>query len=229
MLPVESMILRREILNWRDKHYDETRHRLAREMGVLFSALDVEIEKMEYKEIILHGAEYSKMHLQPIYNAWVEREIKQIVEDAEVALRKVSGKLTPQFAHNLSGEAYDGRSSCGSEVATATLAGAGALIAIPAFASWSVVSAGGIAGWLGATVISWPVVIAGVAVGGGLLALSGSKWASLKDNVHASIKKNIRNSIRQQVLGNKENNSICQRLNAHFDKVTDAILEEIPA
>lgn len=228
MLSVESVILRRAILNWRDQHFDETHYRLARELSVLFSALDSEIEKMEYKDIILNGAEYSKIHLQPIYSAWVEREIKGVVENAEADLRKLSTNKTLQFTHDSSRQGYNGNSSYGTEVATATLASAGVLIAIPAFASWSVVSAGGIAGWLGATVISWPVIIAGIAVGGGLLALSGNKWANLKDNIYGSIKKNIRNSIRQQVLGSKDNNSVCQGLHAHLEKVTDAILEEIP-
>lgn len=229
MLPVESVQLRTEILNWRDQNYEKIHDRLARELMVLFSSLDSEIKKMEYKDIFLNGAEYSKAHFQPVYTAWVEREIREIVEDVEADLRKVVTSKSFKFTHNSAQEAYDGSSSCGTEVATATLASAGALVAIPAFASWSAVSAGGIAGWLGVTVISWPVVIAGIAVGGGLLALSGSKWANLKENVHKSIEKNIRASIRQQVLGNKENNSVCQRLHGHLDKVTNAILEEIPA
>ncbi len=196
---------------------------------VLFSALDSEIVKMEYKDIFLNGAEYSKLHFQPIYTAWAEREILEIVEGAKTDLQKLATDKSLQFTHDSSRQAFDGSSSYGTEVATATLASAGALVAIPAFASWSVVSAGGIAGWLGATIISWPVVITGIAVGGGLLALSGTKWANLKENVHNSIKKNIRNSIRQQVLGNKENNSVCQRIHADLERVTNAILEEIPA
>lgn len=101
MPSVESVILRREILNWRDRHFDETHNRLARELIVLFSALDSEIEKMEYKDIILNGAEYSKLHLQPVYSSWAEREIKGIVETAETDLRKLSTNKTFQFTHEL--------------------------------------------------------------------------------------------------------------------------------
>ncbi|MBK8639091.1 MAG: hypothetical protein IPN92_12760 [Chromatiaceae bacterium] len=229
MLLLESVQLRTEILNWRDRQFEKTHNKLARELMVLFSALDSEIVKMEYKDIFLYGAEYSKLHFQPIYTAWAEREIREIVEGAEADLRKIATDKSLQFSHDSSRQAYDGSSSYGTEVTTATLACAGALVAIPTFASWSVVSAGGIAGWLGATVISWPVVIAGIAVGGTFLVISGTKWANLKENVHNSIKKNIRNSIRQQVLGNEEINSLCQRIHAHLEKVTNAILEEIPA
>lgn len=228
MLPVESVLLRREILKWRDRHFDKTHDRLALELSGLFSALDAQIEKMDYNDIVFHGAEYSRRQLQPLYNDWVEREIKEIVEDAEADLRRLSTSKSFQFTYDLPRQVYNGNSSCGREVATATISGAGALIAIPAFASWSVVSAGGIAGWLGVTVISWPVVMTGVAIGVPLLALSGSKWANLKENVHKSIKKNTRNSIRPQVLGNTNNDSICQRLHAHLERVADAILEEIP-
>jgi hypothetical protein len=105
------------------------------------------------------------------------------------------------------------------------LAGCGTAVAIPAFASWSVVSAGGLAGLVGVTVISWPMVIAGVAIGGGMLALGGSKAGNLKNTVANSIKKNLRKSINQQVLENADGNSVCQRLYDHLDKVSEAILE----
>lgn len=164
MWPVESVQLHTEILNWRDRQFEETRIKLAGELKDLFSALDSEIDKMEFKEIFVNGDEYSKSHFQPIYTNWAKRVIQERVEEAESELRKIVNDKSLQFTHDSSRDFYDGSSSYGTEVATATLASAGALVAIPAFASWSVVSAGGIAGWLGATVISWPVVIAGIAV-----------------------------------------------------------------
>ena len=227
IIPIENIQFHREILDWRDKHYELAREQLSRKLPVLFSALDAEIDKMEFKDFTISGGDFTRNHLQPHYKEWVAREVKQAIENAEVDLRATYGLLAAQFQASNSELVYSDGSSCTKEITAIALAGCGALVAIPAFASWSVVSAGGLAGFFGATVISWPVVIAGVAVGGGILALGGSKAANFKSTVANSVKKNLRKTIRAQVLGNEEKTSVCQRLHMHYDKVAEAILKEL--
>lgn len=228
LVPIDNIQFHREILDWRDKHYELARHHLSRELSVLYSALDAEIDKMEMADFVLHGSAYTKEHLQPHYKEWVGREVKNIIEESEADLRATYRCLAHQFQANNSALAYGDDSASTKEITAIALAGCGALVAIPTFASWSVVSAGGIAGFFGATVISWPVVIAGVALGGGMLAFGGSKAANLKTTVANSVKKNLRRTINKQVLGNEDQTSVCQRLHRHFDDVSDAILKELP-
>ena len=224
---IEGIQFHREILDWRDKHHALARDHLSKELAVLFAALDAEVEKMELKDFVISGAAYTRDHLQPHYKDWVAREVKVIIENSESDLRSTYRQLAEQFRQEEKSLDNSGDSTCTKEIATIALAGCGAVVAIPTFASWSVVSAGGLAGFLGATVISWPIVMAGVAVGGGMLALGGSKAANLRNTVVGSVKKNLRKNICRQVMGNEEGNSVCQRLYDHFDRVSDAILKSL--
>ena len=92
----------------------------------------------------------------------------------------------------------------------------------------SVVSAGGILGFFGVTVIFWPVVAAGLATVGTLMALGGYKVTSLKSRVIRRYRKAIKKSIDDQVLGYESDQvSIRQQLQSNIQHTAEKIIMEI--
>ena len=61
----DKILLRRQILDWRDKHIENIDHHLNREIIFLFNELEQKIQKMSIKDIFKSDA-YTK-RLQPIY------------------------------------------------------------------------------------------------------------------------------------------------------------------
>lgn len=221
-----NLALRRSILDWRDRHTENAELHLSRELSTLYSSLDEQLEKMSVRDLFTSKS-YGAEHFEPIFTSWIEREATHIISAAQNDLASAfsrsleMGQLADSLDHQEGKEHY-------TDVAIAAAATGAGLAAIPAVATMSIVSTGGVLGFLGATVAAWPVVALGVVAVGGLLALGGYKAADLKTSAIARFRKSMRNAIKEQVLGSDVGNpSICERIQRYIDATAEEILLEI--
>lgn len=221
-----NLNLRRTVLDWRDQHIEAVETHLSRELYSLYSLLDQQFEKMAIKDLFKQKT-FGERYIEPIYKEWIAQETALLVQSAQKDLAGI-------FAHALEysesqsewAQAAEG-SAVKDAVLTAALTGAG-IAAIPSFAMMSVVSAGGIMGFLGATTVALPVVAVGVAITGSLLAFGGYKAASLRSRGVNRYREAVKQSIQQQVLGDDTNReSICHRLQRYIQDTSDTIIREI--
>lgn len=221
-----NLDLRRAVLDWRDHHIEVVETHLTRELYSLYSLLDQQFEKMAIKDLFKQKA-FGERYLEPIYKEWIAQETGVLIQSAQKDLAGL-------FAHELEysesqsewAQAAEG-SAVTDAALTAALTGAG-IAAIPSFATMSVVSAGGIMGFLGATTVALPVVAVGVAVTGSLLALGGYKAASLRSRGVNRYREAVKRSIQQQLLGGGTNQeSICHRLQRYIQDTSVTIIRKI--
>ncbi len=220
-----GIFLRRQLLDWRDKHIENIHHHLNREISLLFDELDNEIDKMGITDIY-SSEDYTKKYLEPIYLRWIENEVSRLLSTAQ-------SELNPIRQHALEYQKYDnslkhkeGVNSI-QDTATALISTGAGIAVIPTVVSTATISAGGLMGLLGVTAVSLPVAVVGVAIVGSLLAFGGNKASNLKSNAIKRHKKKIRKSIQELVIYNKTRNSICQCLQAQITEVTRTLLIEI--
>lgn len=226
---MDALILRKEILNWRDKHTEAVDAHLKRELVFLFNAIDKEIDEVPFREVLRVRQSWAKEHIEPLFRQWVEREAGHLISDAQKDLRAICDHI---YEYKKAIPALDHGKGLGqSPEATMAAAGiGGGLLAIPVFASMATVSAGGLLGVIGLTTISWPIAVAGFAVVGGLLAFGGQKAAGLKDSAKNRYRRKIQESITRQVLGADDfSDSIRQRLHNYIVKTASAARREVPS
>ena len=166
--------------------------------------------------------EHYKKTIQPMFDIWIANTGKSLIElaiqdlpTAVVASENYHGtKSTFRNSGNIpiSIDNYTGKA--------ATALG---LAAVPITASMATVSAGGIAGLLGATVIAWPVVAAGALIGGGLL-LFGNKW----ERKRSEYEKKLLDLIQKIIfIESEDRRSLLQTLEQNIDDIASKILKEI--
>lgn len=230
MINADNIHLRRQLLDWRDKHIENTYHHLNHELNMLFREIDIKLEEIPFLEIF-SSKSYFKKHLEPIYLQWLENETTTLINSAQNELNQI---YRHEIEHkNSHGELKyrDGNDSV-VDAATASLSTGIAIAAILAVLSLSTttVSAGGLLGILGlstATAISWPIALVG---GTTLLVLSGfgiSKAGNLKSDAIRRLRKKLHESIRDRVIYSKANDSVCQLLQIKIADVTKNLLRAL--
>jgi hypothetical protein len=171
MATEDNILLRRQILDWRDKHTENIHDHLSREIYTLFNQLDK--IPMSLADTFSSDS-YIRAYIQPVYKRWIENKISVLLNAAQVDLNKIYQHTLDDQKDNTHFGQYD--NSAGITDATkAYISKGAAIVAIPTAASLSSVSAGGLMGALGVTVISWPVALVGAAVVGSLFAFGDNK------------------------------------------------------
>lgn len=229
MNKIDNMYLRRQILDWRDKHTKEVQHHLNREIILLFNTLEQEIEKMGWSDVFIKGESFNKKHLQPIYFQWLNQEVKLLLDTAQSDLNIIYHHII-EYQESAAELQNQNDHEYLIDAAKAVTATGGAIAAIPTFLTFSTatLSAGGIAGFLGATTttIIWPIALASAAVFTSLLAFGGTKAASMKSKTMKRYKEKLQKFIRHQVLDNKNRDSICQKIQIEIEKTATTIIKE---
>ncbi len=229
MNKADNIHLRRQLLDWRDKHVENVYHHLNREIGLLLNELDQKIEKMTLADIFKSDL-YTKKHLQPIYTQWIENEVFLLNDVAQDDLNQIY-QHTLKYQESENNLKHQKDTGSVKEAGVAAFSAGAAIIAIPTIVSLSTatVSAGGFLGLVGVTttVISWPIALAGITVVGGLFAFGGNKAANLKSNAIKQYKKKVRASIQERIIYNKNKDSVCQRVQAKIEEVTNTLLSEL--
>ncbi len=226
----DKVRLRRQLLDWRDKHIDNIQHHLDREVILLYADIDKAFKKMNIVDIFDSRA-FFKKEIEPKYLQWLKNETTVLLNLAQEELNHI-------IQHGILSEAQGYKTNLQSssksdsdtaiDAATATFSTGLAVAAIPSLITFSTtsVSAGGILGMLGATttVISWPVAIVGGAVLLGLSHFGIGKFGSLKSDAIKRLRKETKKQIHNRVIQNEMGDSVCQHLQTKIFETTEQMI-----
>ena len=228
MINEDKILLRRQILDWRDKHIENIDHHLNREIIFLFNELEQKIQKMSIRDIFKSDA-YTK-RLQPIYTRWLKNELPILINAAQFDLNKIH-QHTFEYLNDSNKLDYKNDNETLVDATKVVLSTGAAIYALPSFLSLltTTVAAEGVLGILGATttIINWPIALAGIAVIGGLAALGGNKATKLKVDAINRYKKTIRKNLYGRIIYNKANDSVCQSLQMKIEEISSNLLREL--
>ena len=87
MTSVDNIFLRRQILDWRDKHTEKVDRHLRKEVIFLYNKIDQSINKMSLKDIIKNETLTKKV--QSIFNDWLEDELHLLFTEAKTDLNNI--------------------------------------------------------------------------------------------------------------------------------------------
>lgn len=227
---IDQLKMRRDILDWRDKYLVLVESHFEEHLPGLLKEVDMEIERLANRGLTLSIFEKRvRRRVDQLFTSWGNGQVEDILAQAQSDLSTrmtVHQKLSHDEQYLGVHPSYDDTNDTVLSIASIS---AGA-VAIPAVASMSTVSAGGIAGLFGATVIAWPVVLVGGAIALGLMGFGANKQRNqVKVGAAAeTFKTSCRVMIRKQVLCNKAAKaSLCGRLQKYIEQTADALLKEI--
>ena len=228
MIKEDNILLRRKILDWRDKHIEDIDHHLNREIIFLFNELEQKIQQMSLKDIFKSDA-YTKK-LKPIYTRWIENEVSMLINDAQVDLNKLR-RYTVEYFNEANHIDSKNDNENIIDATAAVLSTGAAIYAIPSVLSFLTtrVAAQGVLGILGSTttVVSWPIAMTGITIVAGMLAFGGNKATNLKSNHINRYKKAIRTSLYNRIIYNKANDSVSQSLQMKIEEISNTLLREL--
>ena len=228
MTKEDNILLRRQILDWRDKHSENIDHHLNREIIFLFNELEQKIQQMSLKDIFKSDA-YTKK-LNPIYTRWIENEVSMLINDAQVDLNKLR-RYTVEYFNEANHIDSKNDNENIIDATAAVLSTGAAIYAIPSVLSFLTtrVAAQGVLGILGSTttVVSWPIAMTGITIVAGMLAFGGNKATNLKSNHINRYKKAIRTSLYNRIIYNKANDSVSQSLQMKIEEISNTLLREL--
>lgn len=216
---------RREVLEWRDKHMAEIEIRLQKEISSLMDSVRQACSQMRKSDLSQIEAHYQNT-IQPICNRWISSTEKTFVD---AAIKDFP--LTTSTSTTLYGVEGVMRRSENMSISTdsrvAKVAIAASVSAVPITASMATVSAGGLAGLFGVTVIAWPVVAAGAIIGGGLLLFGGKSLAGKAQKEKINYETKLLDLVRECILGRSEyGNSLLLILQQRIEDIASKALKE---
>jgi hypothetical protein len=223
MIDESALQLRRQILDWRDKHYINIYRYLSAELAFLFESIDEVLDEFTISDTFKSEA-FFKTRIEPIYDQWVQQESDKLLNDAEQELNQIIQHVIerdndPRILQ------YQNDTATAGGALTAGLSTFAGLIATAFTASSATVSAGGLLGLLGATAISWPVVLAGGTAALGLSYLGIGKSINIMDGKN-QLRKWTQETIRKRVIYNKEKDAACQLLQDRIFEVSNTLIKE---
>jgi hypothetical protein len=224
MIDESALQLRRQILDWRDKHYLSIYRYLSAELAFLFESIDEVLEELTISDTFKSEA-FFKTRIEPIFDQWVQQESEKLLNDAEQELNQIIQHVIERD-YDPSAIQYRNDPATSGDPVKASLSTVAGLIATVFTASSATVSAGGLAGLLGATVISWPVVLVGGSVAVILSYLGGKESMNIMDAKN-QLRQSTQEIIRKRVIYNKEKDAVCQLLQNRIFEVSNTLIKEL--
>jgi len=225
---LNSLTLRRNVLDWKDKHITNIELHLRREITSLMQAVDYELDKLS---VIDSTFKIRKIHaniIQPLTDEWTQRESSYLLDEAQKELLSIHGLVLDKIDHNLEIGEHNSNTHF-TDAATAASLGITGIAAIPAFASASAVSTSGLIGLFGVTTLSLPIAATGILIIGTLFAFSGFKMSSIKEKAIKRYREQLHLSITKSVLGDVDNTSpsLSEQLQIRILTASNYIINEV--
>jgi len=220
--------IRREILEWRDKHHIAIDLHLCRELPVIMRQIEVEFNKMNVFQSTIGIRKASRELIQPKFEEWLDSESIKLLDDAQKELRSIHDVLVQQSNTGSNIDAEPGFGHISDAVSGLAL-GLGGFALIAPISSASVVSAGGLMGVLGVTTVSIPFLAAGILLIVSLLALGGHRFATLKHRAQKSYREKVEARMEDFVLSRNrhEFDGLSRRLQNFISQACEDALKEM--
>jgi len=194
---LHRLMIRKQILDWRDKHILIIDQHLSKNIEKLFDSLDKEVETSKI-DFFIKRKKFMEESINPKYEHWIEKESEWLLQNAQNDLSTIyntiieSNKNSPRHA-DIHNKNSINTSTAAISIGATTLTAGGATI----ISTMAVTPAWGILGMIGLTAISWPIAIAG----GGLIVLGGFIGnEAFKKHVN-DLKEQIKDEACMKVMG----------------------------
>jgi len=225
---LNSLSLRRNVLDWKDKHITNIELHLRREITSLMQAIDYELDKLSVIDSTFKTRKIHANIIQPLINEWTQRESSHLLDDAQKELFSLHGIVIDQIEYTSEIDEHNSKAHF-VDAATAASLGVAGVVAIPAFSSASLVSTGGLFGLFATTTLSLPITATSILVIGALFAVSGFKMTSIKEKAIKRYREQLHSSIKDSVLGvsGKGNLSLSEQLQIRILTASNYIINEV--
>lgn len=221
--------LRRAVLDWRDSHCELIELRLMNRLETLFHNIDREIADASVKQFFFKRKKFLEERLEPVFHDWIEQEVTTLLAKAECDLQEITAQSVRSDPKRRPLRPSEDRAHYLDAAASVATVFAG-LAAIPTVAAISMVSAGGILGLLGVTMISWPILLSGITFTVGVLALGGTRTANIRARATKRYADKIREFITTEVMGDPETpDCACRRAQFEVESAARETLGRIQA
>lgn len=225
---LNSLNLRRNVLDWRDKHTANIEMHLRREVPTLMNLIDVELDKLDILESTFKIRKVTDLTILPLIKSWASTESNCLLDEARSELLAIYEFSLGPIKHEENIEIENSKDHIFDAI-TASSIGILGISVIPLITSASVISAGGLAGLFGATVLSLPILGAGVLFVSLSLAFSGHRMIGLKERALKRYRSHLYKSIKGSIVGSAEWKypSLCHQLQNLISTSSDDIISEI--
>lgn len=223
-MPIKYIEARYTTLAWRNHWLAEIDKEIEGSLQNLYIVLNGKVEGFSVKDIVFTDSFIEKT-IDPIILDWKLERLNLIVSEAEKDLSVSSGNsiVASLVSNELASQPLMSKVL---NFAGVTATTGVAIAAVPVTASLSVVSAGGVAGLLGATTIAAPVVLAGAVVVTAAGFLARSKIANVKSSHQERLKKTINLRVYEDVVFNKAGTSLRQILRGAVEQTAEVVLKD---
>jgi len=190
------------------------------------------VGRLSWKELATGpGSDFQKERLNPAVEAWVSHYVEPIIEDAAREFQTLACDIEQSLSASPAGnqKALSGLSSIDVlEALTlpmgATVAGVAVVAAIGKVTTLIIFTS---------IIVKWPLLIAGLIVGGVLIAVGALRLATLKDRLRGRIERHLLPQIKDAIVGNgvvqggRHEPSLRQKLTAGVDGALDKALQKL--
>ncbi|WP_029913827.1 hypothetical protein [Pelobacter seleniigenes] len=225
-----NLSIRRQILDWKDKHSTQVEMHLRRELSTLLNAMDKELDKLSLLEGTFRIKKITNEIIRPMYESWALQESSYLMREAQAELLLIKDVAIEQ-ANNVGDieNPYNGGYILDAFSAT-TLSVIG-LAVIPTVASTAVVSTGGVMGLLGITTVSFPVLLTGLSIIAISVSIGGVRMRGVKKRAIKRYREKLHKLIYETVLSDPDNSKscLCDQLQNVIFQTCNGIIREITA
>jgi len=229
---VQSIAMRRAILDWRDKWLSEIPKHLERELPELYDLLARAIDRIGGTQLF-NSQKFFAKNVEPVLQAWIGNQTRLLMRKAskelqcanEVVLRADLETLKARHSGTSDYDSYWG-------VMTGILSTGSAVAAVPTVVSLSVSTTGGILAALGfgtTLVVHWPVALVGAVAVGTLMLFGKNRAFGIKDRKTRKLKDEVQAKARELIFGNRgQQESLVSKLQDAIRATANALLASLP-
>jgi hypothetical protein len=84
-----QIVLRRKIIDWRDKHLTEIELHLIKKLPTLMCEIDTELQNLSIYNSTIGISKVNQNMIQPIFNRWVNQRRRKLLKNAETELQNI--------------------------------------------------------------------------------------------------------------------------------------------
>jgi len=220
------IVLHRKVIDWRDKHITQIELHLMRQLPLLMTRIDRELEQLSTYDSTSGMKKVNQKIIQPLFNRWVEQQHGVLLKNAQAELQTIHDTVLLQLGVCSDIDTLINQTHVRDSFVGAAF-GVSGIALIPVVSSASIVSAGGVLGLVGVTTLSFPIAAVGGLAVLSLFVLGGNKVSSIKRNAQLKYRQDIGQKIDEFVFskGNQNTKGLSFSLQSHITAASNNILK----
>lgn len=225
--------MRRQILEWCDRHKMDANLILARRWQDLKPVIAAKIEEIGWYEATVTHSGFLKEKINPMLIAGFQETVADIMARAQSDLQAVMDHRLNDIDAGDGADADDGFNERMAELFTSVAPLAGGLAVGAALPSVAVVSGTAVFGLVATSTVSVPILLGGLAVATGAIATGAFKTSQLRSKSAARTLKRVTKHVERSILSLErpdkagDSTSVLLQIHDAIDAAVDAGLGQL--